>query len=50
LDGSRLSHATPEHLLGNHANRPPSRLHQLRPSGDRKLRAPQPKRMPAMGV
>src|SRR6266480_3194144 len=47
---SRLSYAIPEHLLRNHPNRPQPRLHQLRPSRDRKLRAPQPKRMPALGV
>ena len=45
-----LSYAIPEHLLRNHPDRPQPRLHQLRPSRDRKLRAPQPKRMPALGV
>ena len=37
-------------LLRNHPDRPQPRLHQLRPSRYRKLRAPQPKRMPALRV
>ena len=42
--------AIPERLLRNHPNRPQSRLHQLRPSRYRKLRAPQPKRMSALRI
>ena len=43
-------YAIPEYLLRNHPNRPQPRLHQLRPSGYWKLRAPQPERMPALRV
>ena len=39
-----------EYLFRNHPNRPQPRLHQLRPSGYWKLRAPQPERMPALRV
>ncbi len=45
-----LSYAILEHLLRSHPDRPQPRLHQLRPSGYRKLCAPQPKRMSALGV
>jgi hypothetical protein len=38
------------HLLRNHPDRPQPRLHQLRPSRYRKLRAPQSKCMPALRI
>ena len=37
-------------LLRNHPDRLQPRLHQLGPSRDRKLRAPQPERMPALRI
>jgi hypothetical protein len=43
-----LSYAIPEHLLRNHPDRPQPRLHQLRPFRHRKLRASQPKSVPAL--
>src|SRR5467141_2294807 len=36
--------------LRNHSDRSQPRLHQQRPIRDRKLRAPQTKRMPGLGV
>ena len=38
------------HLLRNHSDRPEPNLHQLRPSRNWKLRAPQSKRMPALRI
>jgi len=45
-----LSDAIPGHLLRNHSDRRQPRLHQLRPSGYRKLRASQTKRMAALRI
>src|SRR6266568_590980 len=48
--GLLLLYAFPKHLLRSHPDRFQPRLHQLRPSRYRKLRAPQPKRMPALRI
>jgi hypothetical protein len=45
-----IEYAVKYESLRNHSDRPQPRFYQLRPSRYRKLRAPQPERMPALRI